>query len=302
MIGFKTNLCIYKEIYSNRMAGYKFFTDLDKLRRISYSYIGDGMKKSIIRIISLTIVLCTVATLASCKKSNDNDAEITAKVSTKASTSQAVKIVDLPTEKADILKMFNAALDYVDVYCYSYSKAVKCSVSDLNIGSLSSASNASDAFKSIFGTADTSADYNYKTSENDFNNNFIKSGFTAQETANATVKQDGDNIVITVEFPSETNPASDKGILSRMGNVYYNVDNINSNLKDFESTASSVNIAASDLKMVATISAEDSSLNTLEVYYKEKYTLSGVTLVKLEGGTVTGTADTKITYNNFGQN
>lgn len=260
------------------------------------------MRNKVVRAISLLIVICTVFSLISCTENGGNGDNENTKTQTKAQTSEAVKIVNVPTDEAEIIKMFNAALDYVDVYCYKYSKSVKCEVSDISVGSLSAASNATDAFKSIFGQIESMADYDYNASKESFDANFPKSGFTAENISSVSAKQDGDSIAITVELPGETNPDNEKGQLYRLGGDYISVQQVNQNLKDFDSSATSVGITASDIIMTAKISADDSSLISFGIKYTEKFSLSGVTLVKLEGSAVTGRSETVIEYTDIGRN
>ena len=246
------------------------------------------------------MAVAAIFTMSSCTGKSEEPATSATKEHTKAQISQAVKIANVPTEKAEIIKMLNSALDYVDVYCYAYTKSVKCSVSDINVGTLSAASNSNDAFASIFGETEITSKFDYKVSKDDFGNNFIKSGFTAEEATDAQAQQDGDMIVLTVSFKSETNPQDGTGILYRLGGNYQNVDAVKKNLTDFNSSAKSINISATDISITAKVSADDSSLKQLDIKYTEKYALSGVTLVKLEGTSVTGNAATVISYTEIG--
>lgn len=261
---------------------------------------GDKMKKISIQVISLIIVLATMLSMLSCKTKKDETNTTVTEAQTKAQTSEAVAIADIPTDKEEIIKMLNSALDYVDVYCYAYTKQVKCDVADVNVGTLSSVSNSTDAFKSIFGGIDATTNYDYKVSKENFSNNFIKSGFTANESTDAIAQQDGEFIVLTVNLKSENNPKDGEGILYRLGGDYLNAEDVKKNLADFSSSAKSISISASDISITAKISIEDSSLKELDVKYTEGYTLSGVTLVKLEGASVTGNASTVISYTDIG--
>lgn len=258
------------------------------------------MKNNIIRIVSLLVVLAAVIQLVSCGKNSEAEPEQTVTSErTKASVSSTEKIVEIPEEKEEIVKMLNAALDFVDVYCFKYKKHFKCSISDLNIGSLSAASNAGDAFRHIFGAGDIETDHDYNKSKEDFDSNFPKSGITPDMLTDASASAESDRIVITVRFPSESNPDRENGSLRLITDDFKDRENVNKSLGDFSSSASSININAYDIEIKAAVSTEDSSLKSLDISFKERYTLSGVKLVELEGSTVTGIANVRISYSDF---
>ncbi|MBQ7549387.1 MAG: hypothetical protein IJT03_06760 [Clostridia bacterium] len=258
------------------------------------------MKNNIIRIVSLIIALAAVVQLASCGKNGETEPEKTVTSErTKASTSSTEKIVEIPEDKDEIVRMFNAALDFVDVYCYKYKKHVKCSVSDLNIGSLSAASNAGDAFRNIFGEGNFDTDYDYNKSKDDFDSSFPKSGFTPDMLTDATASAESDRIIITVRFPSESNPDKENGSLRLITNDFKDSETVKKSLTDFNSSASSISINAYDIEMKAAVSTVDRSLLSLDISFNERYTLSGVKLVELEGSTVSGISNVSINYSGF---
>lgn len=225
----------------------------------------------------------------------DGEEEITTKA-----TTQPVEIVELPEGEEELAQMLNAAVEYIELYCYHYTKNINCQVSSVNVGSLSQASNAVDAFKSIFGEKNITMNYDYNASRDAFSANFPVSGYTVDEMESITAQQESDSVIITATFPSETNPNDESGVLSRLCSDYQNQEDVKKALTEFSSSATSVSVTASDITIKATIRANDSSLESLEVSYTQRYTLSGVTLVKLEGSTVTGTANTTVKYSGMG--
>lgn len=259
------------------------------------------MKKRILNIVSLLLVTAVVFSLAACKGNVTPEQEIdnTAKAHTKNTTAQAVEIAGVPESKTELTEMFNSALDYVDLYCYRYTKAVKCDVKNVSVGSLASVSNSYDAFKSIFGMTDTKSDYDYKASKELFADNFVAGGFTGEDISEITAKQSGDKIIITVTFPDESNPGGG-GLLGKLSNSYVSAEDVKESLTQFNSSASHVGVSASQLKAVATVSARDSSLEKLVISYTQRFSLSGVTLVKVEGSGVSGISETVVTYTDMG--
>jgi len=239
----------------------------------------------------------SVLSFASCKKNDvPDDVTTTTEASSKSTTVKPVEIADLPQSTEDRVEMLNAALDYVDVYCYAYTKSTKCDVSNVNVGSLSAASNAVDAFRSIFGQTDISYDYDYQTAPESFKDNFIKERFNTSDVLTAEVSQKDENIILKITFPNESNPTDASGQLHKLSNEYISAEKVNNSLKEFDSSAGSVSVAASDIVVTATISSMDSSLKTLTVSYAESFALSSVKLVQLEGSSVTGAAKTTVTY------
>lgn len=258
------------------------------------------MKKTSLRIISFLIVICTVAGLVSCGKKPEIPVTEDPTEQTSKSQTQPTQIVEIPTEKEELADMFNAALEYVELYCYHYTKNTTCNVNNLSIGGLSAVSNANDAFRSIFGKKDVSYDYNYNTSRDDFKENFPASGYTASDIQNITAQQKDKDIVITTTFAGESNPTADKGLLHKFCSDYLSVEDVKKALTEFNSSAESVSVSVSDITVKATVNAQDSSLRTLEISFTQRYSLSGVTLVKMQGSNVTATSSTVITYTGIG--
>lgn len=258
------------------------------------------MKNRFIKIISAATALCAVLLFASCKNETETQSQNLEPIYEKSVTSETVKIVDIPTDSAELTDMLNAAVNYVDQYCYKYQKSLKCEASVDSLGSLSSASNAAEAFASVFGEKDITADYDYNADKKLFADNFIKDRFKTEEISSITAEQDGDTVVITAKLNDESNPTDESGTLYRLGGDYVNADDVTASLGEFKSSASSVSISADSISVVARISTEDSSLKSMTVGYTERFNLSGVTLVKLSGGAVSGSAKTVVEYTNFG--
>lgn len=259
------------------------------------------MKKVMFKLISVSVALSILFSLASCKKQEQVPQEEEVEISSTKATQQPVQILELPTGEEELVEMLNSAVGYIEHYCYYYTKNIKCEVSNLSVGSLSAAGkDADDAFKSIFGEKDITMNYDYNTSRDTFSANFPSNDFTADEVSLITAEQKDDEIILTAVFPDETNPTDASGVLHRLCSDYQNSDDIAKALSDFKASAESTSITASDITVKATICAQDSSLRKLEVSYTQRYTLSGVTLVKLEGSAVTGTAKTTVIYSAMG--
>ncbi len=257
------------------------------------------MKKKVLSLISAVIVLLTVFSLAACRDVGQDEPDNTEPNTSKSTTEAPVEIVEIPTEKKDIVEVLNGALDYVELYCYRYTKHTACKVDNVSVGALSSASNAVSAFKSIFGEKDVTLDYDYNTSKDTFAANFPESGYNVNDFLDINAELDGNSIVITAQLPSENNP-SENGLLHRLTTEYLNSASVEKALREFNSSATAVSASATDIAVKATVSAKDSSLTRLEISFTERYSLSGVTLVKLEGSSVTASSKTTVTYTAIG--
>lgn len=259
------------------------------------------MKNRFIKIISAATALSLVFSLASCKGKTETPTQDIEPISKKSVTEETIKIVNIPTDSSELTDMLNAAVNYVDKYCYKYKKSLKCDASVDSLGSLSSVSNAAEAFASVFGEKDITADYDYNADKKLFENNFIKDTFKEEEISSITAEQDGDTVVITAKFNDEINPTDEKGVLYRLGGDYVNAEAVTASLGEFKSSVSSISISADSISIIARISTEDSSLKSMTVNYTERFSLSSVTLVKLSGGAVSGSAKTVVEYTNFGR-
>lgn len=258
------------------------------------------MKKRVLNFISLLMVAVTVFSLVSCGKKTPESPDGGEPVTSKSTTQTPVKIVEIPTDKGELTDMLNAAIEYVELYCYRYTKRTVCNVDSVNVGTLSTASNAAEAFRSVFGQKDVSIEYNYNTSRDTFAANFPQSGYTVNDISSITAQQGDGTIILTAEFPNESSPSEKSGHLNKMSNDYLSVESVSKALTDFNSSAASVSVTASDIKIKATINAKDSSLRSLEVSFTQRFNLTGVTLVKLEGAGVTGASKTTVTYSSIG--
>ena len=106
------------------------------------------MNNRFLKILSLLTALCVVISLASCKGKTEAPMQNVEPTYEKSVTEKTVKIANIPTDSNGLTDMLNAAVNYVDKYCYKYKKALKCEASIDSLGSLSSASNAAEAFAS----------------------------------------------------------------------------------------------------------------------------------------------------------
>ena len=256
------------------------------------------MKKGFIYILCAVLMLSSVTFLVSCGEQEQTGTDETTAES-KSSSSQAEEIVTVPTEKSAIADMFQAAINYVDGYCYGYTKSVKFTVSDLSVGALSSVSNSRDAFRSVFGETDTTADYNYNADKELFDLNFPSGNFKADVMESAKAEQKDGIITITAAFPNESDP-KDGGLLRRLGGDYLSADDVKANLNSFASSAGSIRVSASDIKAVAKINASDSRLVSMEISFVESFTLSEVKLVKIDGASVSAKSRTIVKYTDIG--
>lgn len=247
--------------------------------------------------------MVSVLSFTACRKKDKNEGDktttVTSETTTRATTAERVKIVNVPTTTQEHLQMFNAALDFFDLYCYQYTKTVKCEVSKVSVGGLSKASNAVEAFKSIFGATQRATDFDYSTGQESFAQNTIKSGYAEGDVTLTQAKQVGNDIVLTVSFPNESNPSAKSGQLNKLTTDYVGVEKINKSLGEFSSSAGFVNVTASDITVEVVLNSQDSSPKSVTLSFTEEFSLSSVRLVQLEGSSVTGTSKTTIVYDNI---
>ena len=254
--------------------------------------------KKIISLIAVLILTVSVFSLSACgdNKPADSDSTTTAAQEKKSELSKPAEIAELPKTEEEQLELLNSVIEYFDVYCRRYTKEVKCTVSNLSVGALSSASNSYDAFKSIFGEKDLTVDYDYDSAPESFSANIISSVFEKKDLSEISVKQEGQNILLTAKFPNESNPDSENGQLRKLSSNFVGAETVKKSLGEFSSSAGSVSVSASDIVLTATVNSIDSSLQKLTVSYDEHFALGTVKLVQLDGSSVTGTSHTAETY------
>lgn len=258
------------------------------------------MKNYLIKAAAICIVLCSVFSLAACREEPPQMEGVPTTAEEKASISETVKIVNIPTDTAELTDMLNNAIGYVDRYCYKFNKNVKCEVETVNLGALSAVSNARNAFASIFGQKELASEYDYKADKKLFAENFIKGSISKDEITEIRAYEEDGAVVVVAELASETVTDGDEGLLCRLGGEHITPEDVKTSLTEFKSSATAVSVSADGIKLTAKISTEDSRLVSMDVEYTERFNLSGVKLVEIEGGTVSGNAKTEISYTNLG--
>ena len=93
------------------------------------------MKKTLLSLISFLLVFSMVMSISSCSKDPVVQEEQTDSLTTRPTT-QPVEIVEIPESEEDLAQMLNAAIEYIELYCYHYTKNVDCKVNQLSVGSL----------------------------------------------------------------------------------------------------------------------------------------------------------------------
>ena len=92
------------------------------------------MKEYIMKIISAATAVCILFSLVACGNKTPAPEQEEEPTFEKSATSQTVKIASIPTDETELSDMLNAAVNYVDQYCYKYKKTVKCDASVDSVG------------------------------------------------------------------------------------------------------------------------------------------------------------------------
>lgn len=258
-------------------------------------------KKKFLSLITAAVLTLSLAGCAN-KTESPDDGSGTDVPRTKETTTETVGIKNIPEDKKELVNLLDSAIDYLDVYAYSYDKSVICEVKNVSVGKLSSVSNAAEAFRSVFGERELYDTYNYSSAPESFKGALIDGDFEDSDIKEISASSPEKNAIeITAKLADVSNPQKNNMPLVKIGTEFLTPDDVKTALNEFSSSASSVSVAVKDITVKVKINAVDSSLISLTVSFSQSFSLGGVKLVETEGAGVTGSSDTKIVFNNIGQ-
>ncbi len=254
------------------------------------------MKNKLLILFIASAVLLSTFSFTSCSK-KDKNADIDSDEQ-RSTTVEAFEITDIPVEKKDIIKLFNQSVDNIRYYGEAYTKTFSRTITDIDVESLNTVSNSVDAFKSIFGQADLKYYYNYKKSKEEYLGNLPKAQLDEDEVISEKIEQDEDVITISFELTAVKNPSAESSF-SKLCDDYISPEDIQANLKEFNSKAGVTSVTADNIQVVARINRLTSNLIKYTVEFKESFNLIDVTLVDIAGKDVTAKSTVKVVYDNF---
>ena len=232
--------------------------------------------------------------------------QITKPAETKPQTTQAPTtqvqatkpVVTVPSSKADIVKLYNTALNGASTGKPGYSKTVNTTMSNVNMGALSKISAVKDVVGDFLGEGKTST----TVKKGSFDGvSLVKSTLKADDVTSATCKLSEDKKYYTVEITvkNETNPLKKSSALGRFTKDYKDVDEIIAGMSEAGAKTDGITVKTSSVKITAKIAVDTNRLVSLNHSFKMSATLSNVKYSIAKVKTASADLSTTVSYSDF---
>ena len=227
--------------------------------------------------------------------------QITKPAETKPQTTQeqtTKPVVTVPSSKADIVKLYNTALNGASTGKPGYSKTVNTTMSNVNMGALSKISAVKDVVGDFLGEGKTSV----TVKKGSFDGvSLVKSTLKADDVTSATCKLSEDKKYYTVEITvkNETNPLKKSSALGRFTKDYKDVDEITTGMNEAGAKTDGITVKTSSVKITAKIAVDTNRLVSLNHSFKMSATLSNVRYSIAKVKTASADLSTTVSYSDF---
>ena len=206
--------------------------------------------------------------------------------------------VTVPSSKADIVKLYNTALNGASTGKPGYSKTVNTTMSNVNMGALSKISAVKDVVGDFLGEGKTSVTVKKGSFDG---TSLVKSTLKAGDVTSATCKLSEDKKYYTVEITvkNETNPLKKSSALGRFTKDYKDVDEITTGMNEAGAKTDGITVKTSSVKITAKIAVDTNRLVSLNHSFKMSATLSNVRYSIAKVKTASADLSTTVSYSDF---
>ncbi len=204
--------------------------------------------------------------------------------------------VAVPTEKADIVALFNEATKAAATAKPGYKKTVTTELQNLEMGAIGKLNAVRDAVGSFLGEGtETISVVKGKAS-----NEIKTSTLTAADVTNATCKlsADGKYYEVTLTVKNETNPLKNKSALNRFTNDYKDINEMHEGLEGEGASAETITCTVQTATVKAKIAVDTKAFTALDYTIKINALLTKVNYV-LTVKQATGVIYTTVKYTGF---
>jgi hypothetical protein len=132
-------------------------------------------------------------------------------------------------------------------------------------------------------------------------NSLVKSSITADDVSSATCTLSSDKkyYTVTIVVKGESNPIKGNSKLSKFTKDFKDNNEIKSGLADVGASVGSIDIATSDVKIVAKISVDGNKLSSLTHSFKMDATMKKVKYTIVSVNEAKASLETTVTYSSF---
>lgn len=216
---------------------------------------------------------------------------------TKKSTTTKKKVT-APTQKADIVKLYNSAASAASSAKPGYKKSVNTVLSNLNMGALAKIGAVRDTVGNFMGEGSSSTTVSKGTFDG---KSLVKSGLKDSDVTAATCKlsSDGKYYELTLTVKNETNPLKGSSALGRFTKDYKDVDEIKSGLSEAGASVESLTVSTTSVTITAKINASNNRFVSLKHSIKMSATLNNVKYSIAKVNKATADLETTVNYTDF---
>lgn len=271
------------------------------------------MKNNAIKILSLLIVLCTVAGLCSCGKNpEDEDVKTTNRpvtvstdITKKVQTTDENVVAVAPEGEENILKYFNGSLKRFRGSAYDFVKKDTCTLTSCSTGSLNSENGATDSYRAALKNAlgdmmgVSSLESTYFAGD-DVSEVFAIKELTAENISEMSATAEGNKV--TVEFSIKKNSADGFDAVSLLTNDYMTVEGLNGKISQYDASSTGATVKVSNVKLKAVIDYSTRNFVSVEISFNTSFHIGSLKLAYVSGGPVNASTKTTIKYTDFKEN
>ncbi len=215
---------------------------------------------------------------------------------TVASETSASAEVVVPTEKADIVALYNEATKYVASAKPGYKKTVTTELQNLEMGAIGKLDMVRDAVGGFLGEGTENITVNKGKASTEIKTSTL----SAADVTAATCKlsADGKYYEVTITVKNETNPLKNKSALNRFTNDYKDINEMHEGLQGEGASAETITCTVKTATIKAKIAVDTKAFSALDYTIKIDALLTKVNYV-LTVKQATGVIYTTVKYAGF---
>ncbi|MBQ3603265.1 MAG: hypothetical protein IJA02_05475 [Clostridia bacterium] len=213
------------------------------------------------------------------------------------STEEATQAVAAPTDKAEIVALYNEATAKVASAKPGYKKTVETKLNDLKMGALAKIDLVRDTVGDFLGEGTETI----SVAKGKASKDFVKSTLTAADVTAASCKlsADGKYYEVTITVKNEKNPLKGKSALNRFTNDYKDINEMRDGLIDAGAAVETIDITVKAATIKAKIAVDTKAFSSVDYTIDSDAYLTNVKYTIAKVKVVTGNIYTTVKYSDF---
>ena len=205
---------------------------------------------------------------------------------------------NVPSEKEEIVNLYNGATATASKFKPGYSKTVNTTLSDFEMGALSKFDFIRGTIGEFLGEGKT--DSTVKKGNFDGNSlplSTLKAGDVT--SASCSLSSDGKYYIVKITVKNETNPLKGKSALGRFTKDYKDANEIKAGLEEVGAGVGGMSVKTSSVVIEAKISVENGRFESLRHSFKMSAEMTDVKYSVVKVKTAKAKLATTVTYSSF---